>query len=403
MLAGLESARQTASLALSSCRRAPAETPPPAGRLAGMTTTRTSLTILHQNIITRLLLYYGVLAVVAIALWQLLPPGLHQQLSEAISPLVGAVGVVNQRAPSAKDLLASGQGITLPPHSVLLLSSIAGIMALLLALPVSWVYMFTRQKKGYSQSVVHSLLLLPIVVAMVAALVRNSVALAFSLAGVVAAVRFRTTLEDSKDAVYVFAVTALGLACGVQLEVGAVLSVLWCIVILVLWYTDFARVPPDLEGIRAEQSMQRALSIANRTSQFVARLDREILDSMAPAQLEALQSRVEKRKAELEDEKKGKKKGRTQEMESPEDTGPRFDGRMTIVVSDPDQAQPVIESLFEAQLKRWKMIRLDREEGQSKIVYAVRPKKGVAIETVAAAVEREGAPFVASTEVERWT
>jgi hypothetical protein len=368
-----------------------------------MTTTKNfSLTSLQQNIITRLVLYYGALAVIAIVLWRFLPPGLHRQLSEAVSPLVGQVGAINHPPASAKDLLEPVTGPALQPHSVLLLSSIAGVMALLLALPVSWVYMFTRQKKGYSQSVVHSLILLPIVVAMVAALVRNSVALAFSLAGVVAAVRFRTTLEDSKDAVYVFAVTALGLACGVQLEVGAVLSVMWCVVILALWYSDFARVPPDLEGARAEQSMQRALAIANRTSQFVARLDREILDSMAPAQLEALQTRVEKRKAELEDEKKGKKKGRTQEMESPDDAGPRFDGRLTITVTDPDQAQPILEALFEAQLKRWKMIRLDREDGQSVMVYAVRPKKGTTIETVAAAVERDGAPFVARTEVERW-
>ena len=90
-------------------------------------------------------------------------------------------------------------------------------------------------------------------------------------------------------------------------------------------------------------------------------------------------------------------------METPaEDSGPRFDGRLTITVTDPDQAQPILEALFEKELKRWKMIRLDREDGQSVIVYAVRPKKGVTIETVAAAVERDGAPFVARTEVERW-
>jgi hypothetical protein len=260
--------------------------------------------------------------------------------------------------------------------------------------------MFTRQKKGYSQSVVHSLVLMPLVVAIVAALVRSSVALAFSLAGIVAAVRFRTTLEDSKDAVFVFAVVALGIACGVELEVAAVLSVLWVIITLALWYTDYARTPPALEGARAEQHMQRALAIANRTSQFVARLDREILETMAPAQLDALQSRLEKRRKELEEKKK--KKGKTEETEVTEDEGPRFDGRLTIIVSDPDQAQPVIEALFAVQLKRWKLIRLDRDGGEARIVYAVRPRKSATLESVAAALERDGAPFVARTEVERW-
>jgi hypothetical protein len=270
---------------------------------------------------------------------------------------------------------------------------IGSLTALLLAIPLSWVYMFTRLKKGYQQSVVHSIILLPVVVAIVAALVRNSVALAFSLAGVVAAVRFRTTLDDSKDAVFIFATIALGLACGVQLEVGAVLSVLFVGVTLVLWYTDYARTPPALEGERAQKAMERARAIANRTSQFVARLDREILDSMAPAQLDALQARLDRHRSKIE--------GKTEERET-EDTGPRFDGRLTITVSDPDQAQPAIESMFESRLKRWKLVRLDRSDGHAQIVYAVRPKKGGSMESIAESVEKEIAPFVSRVEVERW-
>jgi len=365
-------------------------------------TLQDGITKVQTNIILRLVLYYGALAALATALWRFLPPSLHQHLREAVSPLVGSVGAVSAPAQSVSDLLA-GASTPLPglaPQSVLLLSTIAGVVALALALPVSWVYMFTRQKKGYSQSVVHSLILLPVVVAIIAALVRNSLALAFSLAGVVAAVRFRTTLEDSKDAVYVFAVTALGLACGVQLEVGAVLSVLWVVIILVLWYADYARTPPSLEGARAEHHMQRAMAIANRTSQFVARLDREILDTMAPAQLEALQSRLDKRRGELEGKKKAKTT--TEEIAVQDEEGPRFDGRITITVSDPDAAQPAIESLFEAQLKRWKMVRLEREDGQARMVYAIRARKGTTLESVAQTVERDGAPYVARTEVERW-
>ena len=73
--------------------------------------------------------------------------------------------------------------------------------AFLLMLPVAWVYILTRQKKGYRQSVVQTLIILPIVVAGVVLLVKNSVALAFSLGGIVAAVSFRNTLRDTKDAV----------------------------------------------------------------------------------------------------------------------------------------------------------------------------------------------------------
>jgi hypothetical protein len=343
-----------------------------------------TLTTFRQNIVLRLVIYYVVLAVTAVAVWQFLPPYLHEQLTEAVDPLVGSIGPPGSFTP---------QSTSLPPHAVVLMSIIGSISALLLSIPVSWVYMFTRQKKGYQQAVVHTLILLPVVVAMVAALVRNSLALAFGLAGIVAAVRFRTTLEDSKDAVFVFSVIALGLASGVQLEVAAVLSVLFVTITLILWQTDYARTPPSLEGERAERHMQRAIAIANRTSQFVARLDKEILDSMAAPQLDALQARLDKRRSKIE--------GTTKEREV-EDPGPRFDGRLTITVSDPDQAQPVIEGLFETSLKRWKVVRLDRSDGHAQIVYAVRPKKDTTLDAVAESVRRDAAPFVANVETEKW-
>jgi hypothetical protein len=59
---------------------------------------------------------------------------------------------------------------------------------------------------------VQLLIILPLVVAGIVVLVKDSLALAFSLAGIVAAVRFRNTLDDSKDAVYVFLATGVGLA-----------------------------------------------------------------------------------------------------------------------------------------------------------------------------------------------
>lgn len=346
-----------------------------------------AFTRFQQNIVLRLVLYYAALALLAFFVFRVLPVEVRAQLTQAVQPLLGTADFTPTF--TTPDPSATG----LAPHLVLIMAFIGSVSALLLAIPVSWVYMFTRQKKGYQQSVVHTLILLPVVVAIVAALVRNSFALAFSLAGIVAAVRFRTTLEDSKDAVFVFTVMALGLACGVQLELGAVLSVLFVMVTMVLWYTDYARTPPSLEGERAKKHMERALAIANRTSQFVARLDKEILEAMAPAQLDALQARLERRRAKLE--------GKTGEHEG-EDDGPRFDGRLMVTVSDPDAAQPTVEALFGERAKRWKFIRVERNNGQCRIVYAVRPQKGTTLETLAEVVEREGAPFVARVEAERW-
>lgn len=344
--------------------------------------------ILGTSIIVRLVVYYVAVAIVGFLGWRYLPGSLKELVQSATQPLVGLT-------PSTVTTFTTPdpQLDVLSPMAVVFMGIISAMAAMVFCLPVSWTYMFTRQKKGYSQSVVHTLILLPVVVAMVATLVRSSVALAFSLAGIVAAVRFRVALEDSRDAVFVFAVMALGLACGVQLETAAVLSVLFVAIVLVLWYADFARTPPSLEGERAAKHFERAVAIANRTSQFVARLDREILDSMAPAQLDALQARLDKQKA---------KYGLTTEEKAGEDEGPRFEGRITVHVGDPDQAQPAVEAVLQASLKRWKMVRIERTDGEARIVYAVRPKKGQNLESISSTLTNEAAPFVASVEVERW-
>ena len=363
----------------------------------GMTTSTTNHTsvtgpdqnrfgILGTNIVVRLVAYYLAIGALAWLVPRMLPGSLKELLRQATSPLLGLAPTGDVLVGTPDPTIAA-----LPPIAVILMGIIAVISAVLLCLPVSWTYMFTRQKKGYSQTIVHTLLLLPLVVAMVATLVRSSVALAFSLAGIVAAVRFRVALEDSRDAVFVFAVMALGLASGVQLEIAAVLSVLFVTIVLILWYSDFARTPPALEGERAAKHFARATAIANRTSQFVARLDREILDSMAPAQLDALQARLDKQK---------QKYGLT--TEGSEEEGPRFEGRITVHVGDPDQAQPAVEAVLESALKRWKMVRIERTDGEARIVYAVRPKKGQNLDAISSTLTNEAAPFVASVEVERW-
>ena len=126
------------------------------------------------------------------------------------------------------------------------LTAVAIVGAFIVMLPVAWVYMITKHGKGYDQSVVHTLIVLPVAICGVVVIVQNSIPLAFSLAGIVAAVRFRNTLKDTKDAVYIFIAIAVGLSAGVQnLEVAGVISILFNLIILGLWWTNFGNVYAD--------------------------------------------------------------------------------------------------------------------------------------------------------------
>jgi hypothetical protein len=135
----------------------------------------------------------------------------------------------------------------------------AMVGAMLLALPVAWVYLITRRKKGFTQSIVHTLIVLPVAVAGIMVLVQNSLALAFSLAGI-AALRFRNTLDDTKDAVYLFVATGIGIAAAVgQLDVGLALSLVYCVAVVILWWTDVGRTPSRLKArLTLEQLRQTA-------------------------------------------------------------------------------------------------------------------------------------------------
>lgn len=339
-----------------------------------------ALRTLVDGILLRLVLYYGAIFALGWAAWNAMPPAIRDFLARNLAPVMGGAqptGDVTAPFTAAVPDAAIGSS-----HTMAILALLVGTVAVLLALPMAWVYMYTRQKKGYQQSVVHTIVLLPPVVAAVSILVRNNIGLAFSLAGIVAAVRFRTTLEDSKDAVFIFAVSALGLACGVHLEFATALSLLFSMIALGLWSSDFGRTPPALEGQRAEQHMQRALQIANRTSQFVARLDREILEGMAPAQLDALAQRVKRRRSETD-----------------ENGVERWDAAIIVQITD-DAGRPLVEKILEERAKKFEFNRAEFLEGGTRLTYSVRARKGIRVEELATFVEQDAMPYVASVDIE---
>ena len=98
--------------------------------------------------------------------------------------------------------------------------------AVLLVIPLAFTYVRTRTRVKFDHSLVQTVIVLPIVVTAILVVVRDSLALAFSLAGIVAAVRFRNNLRESGDAVYIFGAIGIGFASGIHaLSVAAVLSI----------------------------------------------------------------------------------------------------------------------------------------------------------------------------------
>jgi len=120
------------------------------------------------------------------------------------------------------------------------------IGAVLAVLPVTWVYMATQQSIGFKSNLVRALLILPICATSTVLLIKDSLALAFGLAALVAAIRFRVRLSDPLDGVYILASIAVGLAAGMgYVGVGLVTTFFFTIVATLLWQLDYGRNPVE--------------------------------------------------------------------------------------------------------------------------------------------------------------
>ena len=124
---------------------------------------------------------------------------------------------------------------------------IAIIAAILVSLPVSWVYMAVRGGEEYDQSLVNTIIVLPMVVTGIVIIVQNSLALAFSLAGIAGAVRFRNSLKSSGDALFILLAVGIGLSAGIgAIELAAVISIAFNYCFTVLWITEYG----EREGMK---------------------------------------------------------------------------------------------------------------------------------------------------------
>ncbi len=202
------------------------------------------------KLLGKLTLYYLVIAFivfVAVQIW----PEFRNYL-----PVGGVEQLISQPAknPLMGDPIHAQHVANLGQSLFWLIVAIIG--AFLCSMPVSWVYMAVRSGEEYDQSLVHTILVLPMVVTGIVIIVQNSLALAFSLAGIAGAVRFRNSLKSSGDALFILLAVGIGLSAGIgAVELAAVMSVMLSYCFTLLWMSEYGekagmkRYLADFDGI----------------------------------------------------------------------------------------------------------------------------------------------------------
>lgn len=130
-------------------------------------------------------------------------------------------------------------------------------LAFALAQAVAFVYMRTFRGLSYSRTLVQGMALASIVTCMLMLAIGNSIAAGIGIAGGLSIIRFRTTMRDPRDMVFVFTALAAGIASGLQAYAAAIAgTAIFLVAALALDFTAFGArrhfdglvrfsVPPD--------------------------------------------------------------------------------------------------------------------------------------------------------------
>ena len=156
-------------------------------------------------------------------------------------PIGGISALADVESGSFEPVYSSLEETILAPVAAFKLA-FASLGAAILIIPVSWVYFITSRSKEVDQSFVQTIIIMPIVVTGISMIVMNSIALAFSRAGIVAAVRFRFTLDQPSQAMYIFAAISIGLGSGIgALGVAMVISIAFVYANLIIWKLEYGK------------------------------------------------------------------------------------------------------------------------------------------------------------------
>lgn len=106
------------------------------------------------------------------------------------------------------DLLQAGGGVELEGIFLTM------IVSFFLSLVISSVYTKTHSGDHYSQNFTHMMVIITVATGVIIPVIGSNIARAFSLAGALSIIRFRSSITDPRDVAFIFFSMGVGLTCG---------------------------------------------------------------------------------------------------------------------------------------------------------------------------------------------
>jgi uncharacterized membrane protein YhiD involved in acid resistance len=124
-------------------------------------------------------------------------------------------------------------------------------MGLILGLIISYTYQKTHKGFLYSQEFAHNLIIVCIIISLIISVIGTNIARAFSLAGALSIIRFRSSVQTPRDIAFIFFAMGAGLACGAGLFLPAIIFVvLLSLFIVGIQLTNFVKEKIDIKVLK---------------------------------------------------------------------------------------------------------------------------------------------------------
>ncbi len=144
------------------------------------------------------------------------------------------------------------------------------LLTFVLSTLISVAYQRSFQGLSYSRNFIQALILGSIVTCIAMQAIGDNMARGFGMMGALSIIRFRASIKDPKDIIFIFVALTVGIACGVyQFKIAMVGAIIFCIVAMFLYYFPFTqesnfdgmlRFSVDADDKDVEQKLRSALT-----------------------------------------------------------------------------------------------------------------------------------------------
>lgn len=116
-------------------------------------------------------------------------------------------------------------------------------LSFILTAIIGKIYQKTHKGTSYTQSYVHTLVMMGMIVCIIMLIVGSNIARAFSLVGALSIIRFRNAVKETRDVGFIFLAMAIGMAMGTKFYLLGIISttIIGFVVIIMSKFNWYAR------------------------------------------------------------------------------------------------------------------------------------------------------------------